>query len=174
MAVSVLSGAGGSQVGVEPNDTLDLAQVLGDLSTPDPDRRDGDDRRRRRRCGRRGLVFLHASMAPPTSPLDLRPRGSDHPLDGVLSLYNSDPIDFGDLYHPYGDRLLAQDAGGDGDPGIERDLGPGTYDVAISGAGNLAFHPLISGSGFAGATGDYDLRLGAGACPSGMATGPPS
>ena len=44
--------------------------------------------------------------------------------------------------------------------------GSGSYDVAVSGAGNLYFHPLMAGSGYDGSTGALQpTRLGAGARP---------
>ena len=45
-------------------------------------------------------------------------------------------------------------------PITQQDLGPGDYFVAISGAGNLDFSPVIAGSGFDGATGSYELTIG--------------
>ncbi len=42
----------------------------------------------------------------------------------------------------------------------DQNLGPGDYFVAISGAGNFDFSPVIAGSGFDGATGSYELRIG--------------
>ena len=38
-------------------------------------------------------------------------------------------------------------------------LGPGTYELAVSGDGNFDFHPLLAGSGLPGSTGDFSLRL---------------
>src|SRR5262249_49161218 len=86
---------------------------------------------------------------------------------GVVSLYNEDPdavqllFDTGgmvgptDPYNPLGYRQLEQSAG----PGaaVTRDLGPGRYYVAVSGAGNQAFHPLLADSGYEGSPGDYAL-----------------
>jgi hypothetical protein len=78
----------------------------------------------------------------------------------VLSLYNTDGL-FSDPYDPLGHRLLVQEeapAGGDQDSApIMRDLAAGDYYVAVSGAGNLYFHPFIAGSGYAGGTGAYRL-----------------
>ncbi len=42
---------------------------------------------------------------------------------------------------------------------MTQDLGPGDYFVAISGAGNLDFSPVIAGSGYDGATGNYELTI---------------
>ena len=89
--------------------------------------------------------------------------GGDPPFASVLSLYNNDPQDFNDPYDLDGHRLLAQDQANpmDGAAHYAQDLGPGDYFVAISGAGNLDFSPVIAGSGFDGATGRYDLTIGA-------------
>ena len=82
----------------------------------------------------------------------------------VLSLYNNDPQDWGDPYDLNGHRLLAQvqanPSSGDS-PQFSHDLGPGDYFVAISGAGNRDFSPVIAGSGFDGATGNYELTVAA-------------
>src|SRR5262249_23634167 len=55
-------------------------------------------------------------------------------------------------------------------PVLERDLAPGEYYVAVSGAGNRYFHPLIADSGSDGSTGAYLLTLTATHLP---ATPPP-
>ena len=83
------------------------------------------------------------------------------PFASVLSLYNNDPQDFGDPYDLDGHRLLAQVEANpsDGDADYVQDLGPGDYFVAISGAGNLDFSPVIAGSGYDGATGSYELTI---------------
>jgi hypothetical protein len=81
-------------------------------------------------------------------------------FQGILSLYNNDPWDFQDPYNPDGYRLLEQNAGSSaGGAVIDRLLGPGTYDLAVSGAGNANFHPLLAGSGYAGHTGDFVFQL---------------
>ncbi len=51
-------------------------------------------------------------------------------------------------------------------------LGPGSYDVAVSGAGNLYFHPLMAGSGYGGSTGGYNLLISAQALDLGAGSGP--
>src|SRR5262249_9129925 len=40
----------------------------------------------------------------------------------------------------------------------DRQLAPGDYYVAVTGAGNRYLHPNLENSGFAGATGDYTLQ----------------
>src|SRR5262249_31776058 len=78
----------------------------------------------------------------------------------VLSLYNDDPGDWGDLYDPLGHRQLAQAEGGLGVPAtLNEDLAAGTYYVAVSGAGNRYFHPLVADSGYPGAPCDYRLSI---------------
>jgi hypothetical protein len=74
---------------------------------------------------------------------------------GALSLYNSDPFQSTDPYNPTGYRLLDQAIAGAEVGVAELDplLGPGTYYLAVSGAGNLDFHPLLAGSGLPGSTG---------------------
>ena len=87
----------------------------------------------------------------------------DPPFSSVLSLYDSDPWDWGDPYDLNGNRLMAQVQTNptDGLAAYSQDLGPGDYYVAVSGAGNTAFSPVIAGSGFDGATGDYELTASA-------------
>ena len=161
LSASGSAGVGGSPNLAEPNSTVDQAQVLGDLSI-DP---------QAQATGTIGNGPAQAADVdwytftldgPAEVNLDLHPQGTSHPLDGVLSLYNDDPFDFGDLYDPTGYRLMVQAAGSSGsDPEIDRDLSPGTYSVAVSGAGNLYFNPLMAGSGYPGATGDFNLTASA-------------
>jgi methionine-rich copper-binding protein CopC len=81
----------------------------------------------------------------------------------VFSLFNSDPQDSGDPYDVDGHRLLVQSQANPSNGTIadSQDLGPGDYFVAVSGAGNLDFSPVIAGSGYEGATGIYDLSIAA-------------
>jgi methionine-rich copper-binding protein CopC len=79
----------------------------------------------------------------------------------ALSLFNSTPFEFDDPFNRLGHRLLvqAEATGKKGAVQLERLLGPGTYFVAVSGAGNLEFHPFLAGSGLAGETADYLLTV---------------
>ncbi len=145
---------------VEPNGTLDQAQNLGSLSA----------------TGRAEVVgaigngvagaadvdwysFNLARAAHVTLATLDRQAGS--PLVSVLSLYNNDAYDFNDPFDPLGYRQLAQDDGSlhGGDAYIDRLLGPGTYYVAVSGSGDLYFHPFLAGSGYPGSTGNYGLLI---------------
>jgi methionine-rich copper-binding protein CopC len=85
------------------------------------------------------------------------------PFASVLSLYNNDPDDFGDPYDLDGHRVLAQveASPSTGSVALVENLSPGDYFVAISGAGNLYFSPVIAGSGYDGATGHYELMVSA-------------
>ncbi|MEJ7638474.1 MAG: hypothetical protein WKF75_11000, partial [Singulisphaera sp.] len=93
-----------------------------------------------------------------TATLGRPPVGSS--FRGALSLYNND-TDYTDPFNPHGHRRLDQAvaAAADGVATLDRVLSPGTYSLAVSGAGNLAFHPLVAGSGLPGGTGDFELRL---------------
>jgi hypothetical protein len=88
-----------------------------------------------------------------------QPAGSS--LASVLSVYNTNLFDFDDPYTPTFHRLLAQDDGGThgGDARLELTLGAGIYYVAVSGSGNLFFHPEVPGSGLEGSTGPYGLLI---------------
>jgi hypothetical protein len=161
LSTSGLNSLAGSQPEVEPNDTVDQAQLLGDLSTLPATSVVGS-------IGNSPAAAADVDWysftldGPAHVSLDLQNRGKGAPLDGVLSLYNNDQFDFTDVYDPLGYRLLTQAAAGpSGDARIERDLGPGTYEVAVSGAGNLYFHPLMAGSGLGGSIGDYNIQLSA-------------
>jgi hypothetical protein len=77
-------------------------------------------------------------------------------LSGVLSLYNTDPLD------PLGHRLIAQDDGAatQGYAALDETLAANTtYYVAVSGSGNDYFNPFLPGSGYAASTGDYALQI---------------
>ncbi|HYT88170.1 MAG TPA: DVUA0089 family protein, partial [Gemmataceae bacterium] len=140
----------------EPNDTLDAAQQLGAL----------DD------TGRAEVI---GAIAPAGADVDWynftlnSPASVDltslAPADGgqsaaILSLFNSHPWEWSDPTTPLNYRFLAQSTlDGSGNAHITRDLGPGTYNLAVSGAGNRYFQPFLANSGLAGATGDYGLLL---------------
>src|SRR5262245_34235540 len=140
---------------VETNDTLDQAQGLGDLTGPvtvlgtignSP-------------AGASDVDWYTFNVTQPASvSLSAAPEaGKPSP---VLSLYNNDPFDFFDLYEPLGHRLLAQAEGGTGSATtLTQALAPGMYFVAVSGAGNRDFHPLVAGSGYPGSPADYTLQL---------------
>lgn len=95
--------------------------------------------------------------------LTVRTPAGESPFASVLSLFNNDPNDFGDPYDLTGHRLMDQVQAnpGTGTAQLEQNLSPGDYYVAISGAGNLDFSPVIAGSGFDGATGSYLLSVSA-------------
>jgi hypothetical protein len=95
-------------------------------------------------------------------------------FEGALSLFNNDPYDFYDPYDADGYRLLDQvdQPANGGDATLEQLLGPGTYYLAVSGAGNDYFNPLLADSGVPGTTGDFDLLLSAHDTGLTPATGP--
>ena len=144
--------------GGPPNETIDQAQDLGTLSQEV--RSVGRDRQRA--GGAADVTWYHFSLSDSARvDLELTCSTGDSPFASVLSLYNSDPQDYSDPYDLAGHRLLAQVEANpsDGAADYAQDLGPGDYFVAISGAGNLDFSPVIAGSGFDGATGSYDLTI---------------
>ncbi|MEJ7638485.1 MAG: hypothetical protein WKF75_11055, partial [Singulisphaera sp.] len=169
LTATLTTGAGVLMSEAGPNDTLNSAQDVGNLGvTP--------------RVVVAGLIgdgpagpadvdwYSFTLDRPASLSLSARHRGANPPLKSVLSLYNIDPSNFQDSYNPLGHRLLAQDDGSrhGGDASIGRDLGPGTYYVAISGAGNFDFHPFIAGSGHGGGTGSYDFLISATELGSGV------
>ncbi len=144
---------------VELNDTIIRAQDLGNLT----------------RAGQAGVTGTISNDATGggvdwyqftlTAPADVHlatlDKAGGSQFVSVLSLYNNDAFDFTDALDPLQHRLLAQDDGSThgGDATIDRLLGAGTYYVAVSGAGNLYFHPQLPDSGYAGSTGDYGLAI---------------
>ena len=143
---------------VEPNETIDMAQDLGTLTQPvgaQGSIGNGPD-------GAADVTWYHFHLDDATRVnLEVTTPAGNPPFASVLSLYNSDPQDYADLYYLDGYRLLSQ-VRADPSVGIAdvtQNLGPGDYDVAVSGAGNLDFSPVIAGSGFDGATGNYELTI---------------
>jgi methionine-rich copper-binding protein CopC len=143
---------------VEPNETIDQAHDLGTLSQPA--RASGSIGNGP--SGAADVAWYHFSLADSARvELVLGIPSGDTPFASVLSLYNSDPQDYSDPYDLDGHRVLAQVEANpsDGAADFAQDLGPGDYFVAISGALNLDFSPVIAGSGFDGATGSYELTI---------------
>ncbi len=96
-------------------------------------------------------------------------------FNGVLSLFNNDTFDYFDPYNVDGYHLIDQiDAKSSGGvASFNETLGQGTYYLAVSGDGNLYFHPLLAGSGLPGSTGAYDLQMSIAFDPAlATATGP--
>lgn len=79
---------------------------------------------------------------------------------GTYGLYNNASGTEFDPLAVVGRRLLAQSTATETDAGsVTRDLAPGMYFVAVSGAGNLHFHPLLANSGIPGEIGDYTFDV---------------
>jgi methionine-rich copper-binding protein CopC len=145
---------------VQPNETINLAQDLGTLSQPVSalgSIGNGPD-------GAADVTWYHFHLDDASQlNLEVTTPAGDPPFASVLSLFNNDPQDFADPYDLDGHRLLAQVEASSMSGVAEdtQDLGPGDYFVAISGAGNLDFSPVIADSGFDGATGPYELTISA-------------
>ena len=107
-----------------------------------------------------------------TSELKRDPQDSS--FQGVLSLFNNDPWDSADPYNVDGHRLLDQVDGKahGGVATLDQLLSPGTYYLAVSGSGNLDFHPLLAASGLPGSTGSFDLKIDVADAGLGATTGP--
>jgi hypothetical protein len=143
---------------VEPNDTIERAQDLGDLNA-------GRQRAVSGTIGRGGsgaadVDWYRFSLDRPSVITVATLSGQmPRPLVSMLSLYGSTTQNSTGLRNHPGYRLLGQSDGTDagGDARLDRALAAGTYFVAVSGSGNRYFHPLIAGSGFPGSTGDYEL-----------------
>src|ERR1043166_5604066 len=107
---------------VEPNDTLDRAQDLGNLSDNGP-------------FGVRGAIgngsagaadvdwYRFTLVRPADVTLGTLDQQLPSPLPSVISLYNTTPFDFSDRFNLLSHRLLAQVDGqaSDGDALLERE-----------------------------------------------------
>jgi hypothetical protein len=157
---------------VEPNDTVLKAENLGNLSsTP---RLEVIGTIGNGPAGARDVDWYSFTL---TSPTTVSVRTLDHgvsnALTAVVSLYNTDPFDSGDPYDPTGYRLLAQGVGtAQADASVTQALAAGTYYVAVSGSGNRYFHPLMTGSGYPGTTGNYGLLVTGQSIPIDPSGGP--
>jgi hypothetical protein len=167
-----LGGSGGSTGAygllLGSNQTLDLAHGLGDLSIAGQAQAPGSIG-----AGPSGAAdvnwYSFTLDAAASVMLTTQDQPGGHPLSSVLSLYNSDPLDFNDPFDPMGNRLLDQESGTGA--GLTRSLAAGTYYVAVSGARNTYFHPYLPGSGYPGNTGDYNLVVRATALSVGPGPG---
>jgi methionine-rich copper-binding protein CopC len=143
-----------------PGSTIDLAEDLGALDPPVGlfgSIGDGP-------AGAAGVNWYQFALtAASRVELTVSTPAGDPSFAGVISLYNNDPGDTGDPYDVGGHRLIGQveASPSSGVVAYSQDLGPGDYFVAVSGAGNLDFSPVIAGSGFDGATGNYELTASA-------------
>jgi hypothetical protein len=143
---------------VHPDDTLDQAAGLGTLNPGGSLQAAGviGD-------GTAGAADVDWYQFTLDQPLEVTLQAANPagpaPAPVVLSLYNSDPTNFTDPSMLLGTRLLVQSqATATADASIDRQLSAGTYYVAVSGAGNLYFHPFLAGSGYDGQTGPYTLN----------------
>ena len=144
----------------EPNDTLDVAQSLGDLSGAASSEVIGTIGNSP--AGQADVDWYEFTLDRPASvQLSVGPQSTSSSFRPVVSLYNSDRFDFGDPYDPLGHRLLDQNDASlhAGPAAMNRLLGAGTYFVAVSGAGNRDFHPMMANSGLPGQVGGYDLSV---------------
>jgi hypothetical protein len=142
----------------EPGDTLDKAAALGDLSTQPAvvvNAAIGDS------PAGAADVDWYAFTLDRAATVTLAAAGAAGVAPPVLSLYVRDPFDPADPATVFGFRKLAQAEGNDPALGtlLTRALGPGSYYLAASGAGNTLFSPLLADSGYDGQTGAYQLQL---------------
>jgi hypothetical protein len=155
----VLSSLGAQAALDSPNETYDQALDLGDVGAAPAVLRHGA--LGEGEAGTADVVWYRFVLDRPgrvTSRLEGSQPGSS--FRGVLSLFK-DESDFVDITNPLGLRRLASDVAdeGDGVAAIDRVVGPGTYDLAVSGAGNEFFSPIVADSGLPGSTGEFDLSL---------------
>jgi hypothetical protein len=153
-----------------PNETLEQAGAnpLGDLDTVGTI--DAVGAIGTGPAGNADVQWFQFTLSHP-SQVQLAAQGQSGPssFQPVVSLYNADSPDLlspyayaGDPYTSLDHRLIAQSvAGSTGSASVARDLGLGTYDIAISGAGNENFNPYVADSGLPGSTGSYQLQVSA-------------
>jgi hypothetical protein len=158
----LLSGASAPQMSFlgpnEPGDTLGQAAALGDLSTRPAvvvNAAIGDS------SAGAADVDWYAFTLDRAATVTLAAAGATGVAPPVLSLYVRDPFDPADPATVFGFRKLAQAEGNDPALGtlLTRVLGPGSYYLAASGAGNTLFSPLLADSGYHGQTGAYQLQV---------------
>ena len=156
-----------------PNETLDAAIELGHLS-PGTEVEDHGSIGNGPAGGADVEWYTFTLDRPALTVSKLERQPSDSSFKGVLSLFNNDPYDWGDPYDADGYRLLDQvdQPANGGVATLDQLLGPGTYYLAVSGAGNYYFNPLLADSGIPGSTGDFNLLLGVDDSGLEPATGP--
>jgi len=143
---------------IEPNETIDQAYDLGGLNQPAQvfgSIGNGP-------AGAADVTWYQFELADAARvDFSVSTPAGNPPCASVLSLYNNDPQDYNNPYDVDGHRLLAQTQANpsSGAAAFSQDLGPGDYFVAVSGAGNRDFSPVIAGSGYDGATGNYELAI---------------
>ena len=144
----------------EPNDTLDVAQSLGDLSGAASSEVIGTIGNSP--AGQADVNWYGFTLDRPASvQLSVGPQSTSPSFRPVVSLYNSDRFDFGDPYDPLGHRLLDQN-----DASLH--AGPAAIEQATRRRILLRgrqrsrkpdFHPMMADSGLPGQTGGYDLSV---------------
>ncbi len=143
---------------IEPNETIDQAHDLGGLNQPAQvvgSIGNGP-------AGAADVTWYEFELTNSARvDFNVSTPAGNRSFASVLSLYNNDPQDYGDPYDLNGHRLLSQTQANpsSGAAACSQDLGPGDYFVAISGAGNCDFSPVIADSGLDGATGNYELSI---------------
>ena len=149
------------------NATLDQSQALGTLATPltvvGPSNASA--------ANPAEVDWFTFNLAQPAT-VSLRASAAAGQSAPVLSLYNSDPFDFGDPYDPQGNRLVAQATASGAASSLSQALAAGTYYVAVSGAGNLYFNPYLADSGYPGQPCLYTLALAETPLPIQASDGP--
>lgn len=130
---------------LEPNDTADRAQIINvqDVS---------------------GEIAIRGTIGSSADDSDVdwfsfkldKPSTVRLASTGPIStgLYVSAPFD-ADRFAQSGIRLIKRVESNN----WQQTLAAGEYQIAVSGAGNDAFHPFLANSGLDGATGDYQLQI---------------
>ena len=144
---------------VEPNDTINLAQPLGDLSTTSAVQVQGAIGNSP--AGAADVDWYSFTLDQPAAvTFTALNRAGTHPAV-TLSLYANDPYDSGDPYSLFGYLMLEQATAPSLTKGtlMQRSLAADTYFVAVSGNGNRYFSPFVADSGYNGQTGNYQIDV---------------
>jgi hypothetical protein len=177
---STIFGLPSAVLETEPNNTIDQAQSLGDLSILHQVRVGGTIGAETIEAG--DVDWYRFTLDRP-SAVTLATSGnpSAGSFVSVLSLYGetgANPNGLSD-YTSYRLIMQADGAAEGGQAHLDRDLAAGTYFAAVSGSGDLYFNPSIADSGYPGSTGAYkllvaatDLHLSPGDGPVVLATDP--
>jgi hypothetical protein len=153
----------------EPDDTLDAANKLGNLAIVAPAEVVGEIGNGAHADA--DVDWFQFSLDAPSVVNICVSAEAGSSFSSVVSLYST--AESSDPQNPFGFRLIEQkQAGSDGVNHLVRPLPPGTYHVAVSGAGNHYFHPYLAGSGYAGSTGAYSLQMTAATWGTGLEIGP--
>ena len=143
------------QLEAESNNTLDIAEVAGNVSAGEAVEFAG---RVDSATDVDWLTFTLESAG--RVQIRSMPGGSGAAAPVVLTLYGDQLAEF-DPAFPLQHQMLGRREGNSNSPArpIDLRLEAGTYFLAVSGAGNRHFHPFVANSGVPGLASDYGISI---------------